>query len=363
MTKSFHVPVIVILALGLAGTIAIGLTGQFTIYNKQGLLSGSFSGLLLLGATEAALLALIALDWRIWRPARIARAKSIEQWLFANVLGTSAPTENNWQKIHGKFSSRDVSIQRTTASGVTAWRWSIRTSSPLQFHLTRLDLSEERRRKSAPPTKADPSLSTEDAEFEERYDWQSAQPEKVLAVLKQDESRGALKRLASLFAQHGKIESEHNGIILSNGELSLLQCPAPEFSHSAYFPDELLLILHDLALVVAAFEGSTSTKVQAAPAAPIEQDDTLSAWIALGCAGALAIVIWMGVTYFLARSSGGLPAAMIGFFVPPVALALWFVVLSGRSTHPETDAAIRRETARIMAEEAPLAKIRFSRES
>jgi hypothetical protein len=359
MTKSFHGPVVIILVLGLAGTVAIGLTGQFNIYNEKGLLSGPFSALLLLGAVEAALLTLIALDWKVWQPGRIARGKQIETWFHSKVLHSDASGEN-WLSASGKFRGRDVSIQRTPASGVTAWRWSVKTSATLQFHLARLDLAEERRRKSLPPAKDDSNLKTDDAEFEERYDWQSAQPNEVLALLKQEDTRAALKRLASLFAQHGKIESEHNGLVVSGGSISLLQCPAPAFQQTAYFSDELLLVLHDLTRVADALEGAASVKAQTpAPPAAAEQDDSLSAWLALGCAGALAIVIWMGFTYFLSRASG-LPAAMIGFFVPPVALALWFVVLSGRSTHPETESAIRREAKRIIGENPDLAGLRFS---
>src|SRR5689334_16371408 len=102
MTKSFHGPVVVVLLLGLTGTVAIGLTGQFTIYNAKGLLTGPFSALLLLGATEAALLTIVALDWKVWLPARLTRGKAIERWLFADVLHSEFAQEN-WQSIHGKF--------------------------------------------------------------------------------------------------------------------------------------------------------------------------------------------------------------------------------------------------------------------
>jgi hypothetical protein len=69
----------------------------------------------------------------------------------------------------------------------------------------------------------------------------------------------------------------------------------------------------------------------------------------------------VAATYGVARFAG-LPAAMVTFFMPAVALAFWFMILSARGSgrDAEIDAAIDREASQEIARHADLAALQFT---
>ena len=340
-----HLLLTLVLLAGIAVTLYIGMTGSFTLFNAKGLLSGPFSFLLLLGATEAAALLLVVLDWRVWKPRGRARAAAIERWLNVDVLGNREAPAANWDALHGSFRGRTVTLRRNTerrGMGMETWRWSAATAFKGTFRAVRTALPAESKKPNTPERSA---YDTGDAEFEERYQWQSDRPAEVVKLLRQPELRGAVKRLASLFALHGAITDANCGIQLERGELVLSQAPAPVFTRSTFSPQELLLILHDLTLVAAVVEGTAppTPEVLATPDASAAGSPLL----AFGCAGVVALAVWLGGTYGVARFIG-LPAAMVAFFMPAVALALWFIAVSTLASgrNPEVEAAIETESRR-----------------
>ncbi len=357
--KSAHPPIIIVLLVGIVVTVYIGVTGSFTLFNAKGLLSGPFSFLLLLGATEGAALLLVVLDWRVWKPRGRARALAIERWLACDVLGNAQAPSADWDALHGSFRGRTVTLRRNAERrgrglGMETWRWSAKTGFKGTFRVVR---TEEAAAKPSASPAADAELSTGDAEFEERYQWQSDRPAEVVKLLRQPELRGAVKRLASLFSLHGTIGAKATdancGIQVERGELVLSQAPAPVFTRSTFSPRELLLILHDLTLTASIFEGAAPPKSE-----PLAADANAaggSPWLAFGCAGILALAVWLGGTYGVARYIG-LPAAMVAFFLPAVALALWFIAVSTLASgrNPEVEAAIETESQREIGSHADL---------
>jgi hypothetical protein len=353
--KSAHIPLLAVLSIGLGVTIYIGVTSTFTLFNAKGLLSGPFSGLLLIGAAEFAALVLVLLDWSVWKPRNRARAAAIERWLAVNVLGNREAPAENWEALHGSFRGRTVTVRRGAQRrglGMEAWRWSAKTGFKGTFRTVRISDADAAK---APAATAETPLSTGDAEFEARYQWQSDRPEEVVKLLKGAEFRAAIKRLASLFSRHGKIADSTCGVTLEQGDVVLLQVPAPVFARANFAADELLLILHDLTLTAAALEGTEPPAAQ-----PLATPPELpgSPWLAFGCAGGVLLLLWLSGTYGAARFVG-LPAAMIVFFMPALALALWFIVLSatGSGRDPEIEAAIEVEARREIAGHMDLAKL------
>lgn len=337
-------------------TIYIGMTGTFTFFNAKGLLSGPFSALLLIAAAESAAVILVLLDWRVWKPRNRARAAAIERWLAVDVLATATPPAPDWEALHGSFRGRAVTLRRGAQRrvlGMEAWRWSAKCNFTGTFRAVRISDAATAKMPATSANADAGALSSGDAEFEARYQWQSDRPEEVVKFLKGDAFRSAVKRLASLFSRHGTIGEASCGVQLEDGEVVMLQVPAPVFTRANFSADELLLILHDLTLVAAVLEGSDVSPAQS-PAAPVESES--SPWLAFGCAGGVLLMAWLSGTYVAARFVG-LPAAMVVFFMPALALALWFIVLSagGTGRDPEIEAAIEAESRREIAGHADLA--------
>jgi hypothetical protein len=348
-----HATLIIILCLSLPITVAIGVTGQFKFFNAQGILSGPFSALLLLGALQLAVLILTLLDWRVWLPRRLEATRAIDRWLSVDVLGNAAPPPDDWPSLTGSFRGCDVTIARTYLLHLKALRWTVKTSAPFDLRLVRLP-QEKATNAPKPDAPTDP-FSSGDAEFDQRYAWQTTQPEKVLPLLKDKSTRMAIKRLASLFAQRGEIAEPDQGLQLRDGQLTLMQAPATTLTPATFNPTEALLILHDLSLLALAFSGKE-------PPLPRKVDPTKEVagsggWFELSCLGVILITLWLGATYLAARYMG-LPAGMITFFVPPVGLAIGMMVLSAGSTprDAEVERTIRTESARICDEFADLSE-------
>ena len=342
-----HVSLLVVLAVGIAVTAYIGFTGHFKLFNEKGLLSGPFSALLLLGAAEMAALALVLLDWRIWAPRAVARERELECWLAADLLGGATPNPG-WETIRGQFRGRAVSIQRSLGAGIGTWRWTMPARFDGSFAIVRLKQ----------PVKAEAGIaevSTGDAEFEARYAWQSDRPATWVALLRDEGMRTAVKRLTSLFALHGRVGDANCGLRLSGNELTLIQIPAPALLRPGFNPDEWLLILHDLSTVAAMLEQAPLAKSEAVSDAA----EPGGAWLALGCLGLFALGAWIGIVYLVAIYAG-LPGAMIAFFMPAVALALWFMFVSARGSgrDPEVDSAIDREAGAEVGRYGDLSLIR-----
>ena len=76
-----------------------------------------------------------------------------------------------------------------------------------------------------------------------------------------------------------------------------------------------------------------------------------------GVWGIVALAAWIGITYLVARYVG-LPGAMVAFFMPAVALALWFMFVSARGSgrDPEMDSAIDREAGGVIGRHADFAE-------
>ncbi len=332
-SRTAHLPMLIVLLIGIAVTIYIGATGQFKFFNEKGLLSGPFSALLLIGAVESAGFLMVLLDWRVWRPRALKRTREIERWLNADLLGNAQPPPENWETLRGQFRAHEVTLQReATRRRIGVWRWSVATRFPGSFSAVR----------STKPVKAGGAteLATGDSDFEERYAWQSDRPTDLTALLRQPEARSAIKRLASLMTLHGAIADSNCGVRVSQKEVTIRQIPAPALSRPGFNPDELLLVLHDLTLLASMLEGAP------APATEVPQASSQSgaSWLALGCAALVGLALWLGLTFLVARYVG-LPAAMVAFFLPAVALAFWFILLSARGSgrEGELDAAIDRE--------------------
>ena len=354
--KSAHVPLIAVLLLGIAITVAIGFTGQFKFFNEKGLLSGPFSALLLIGAAQTAGLLIVTLDWRIWQPRAAGRARVLERWLCCDLLGSASPPPADWETLRGHFRGRAVTVQRAPqrvggGRGVGVWRWSVATNFTGTFSAVRTTAPSA-------PAVVSADLSTGDTEFEERYAWQSDRPGETSELLRKPELRSAVKRLASLFAFHGPIGDANCGLRVAQREIAIRQIPAPVLARPAFNPDELLLMLHDLTLLAALLEGSAAPEIQSAAAAPAASG---GAWLAFGCACLAGLAVWVGATYCVARFAG-LPAAMVAFFLPAVALAFWFMILSARGSgrDADIDAAIDREASQAITRHADLASLQFT---
>ncbi|HYG73892.1 MAG TPA: hypothetical protein VEK08_02665, partial [Planctomycetota bacterium] len=309
---------------------------------------------LLLSASIIALMTLIALDWKVWLPARLERARAFERWLAIDVLGNPAPPPDNWTTLEGKFRGRDISISRSHAYGMRGLRWRAKTKSELDLKVVRLDIAQP-----LPPPGWDPAnpekppepqpFSSGDDDFETLYAWQSHKPDAALPLLKNAEIRASLKRLASLVAQRGVITHADNGITVSGGTLDLLQAPAPDISTGAFQREEALAILHDLTILAGALEGQTPPPESGNAAINVVQGDPLSAWLALGCFGMGAVLLWMGLTWGAAHFVG-LASAMVVFFIPPVLLAFLFMLgqAGGSGRQAELDEFIRKESVELV---------------
>ena len=114
-----------------------------------------------MGAAEAAGLALVLLDWRVWGPRAQRRERELERWLAVELLGGAAPA-TGWEQLRGRFRGRAVAIQRSLGAGVGTWRWTVPAHFEGSFAIVRLKQ----------PVKAETGIaevSTGDAEFEARY--------------------------------------------------------------------------------------------------------------------------------------------------------------------------------------------------
>jgi hypothetical protein len=343
-----HLTLLAILAISIPVSVVIAFTGKFTLLNSQGILSGPFSALLLLGALQLAVLILTLLDWRVWAPRRNEAARAIDRWLAVDVLGNATPPAEDWQSLQGTFRGCEITLARTYLLHIKALRWTVRVDAPFDLRLVRLPQpATDTKTKNAT---APDAFSSGDAEFDQRYAWQTTQPERVLPLLKEDATRLALKRLASLFAQRGEIADVDPGLSLNDGQLTFVQAPATTLTPGTFSAQETLLILHDLSLLALRFSGKdVPAPVEPPPAAVTPDAAGGSEWMALGCLGAFLICVWLGATYLAARYMG-LPAGMITFFVPPVGLAIGMMVLSAGSTprDAEVERTIRSESAAVL---------------
>jgi len=363
MKRIPHKILLLSLALALLAALGVGVSGKFQVFDQKGILSGPFSALLLLSASIAALMIVIALDWKIWMPGRIKRASEFARWLALDVLGNSTPPPADWAVLEGTFRGRDVSIARSAAYGMRGLRWRSRTAAPLDLKVVRLDVAQPPPRRNAapapsvfddddapkpPPTAPEP-FSSGDEDFESLYAWQSRKPAEALALLKNAEIRTSIKRLASLVAQRGVIGHPDNGICVESGAIKLLQAPAPDLSTGAFHREEMLTILHDFTVLGDALEGRTPPPENRNTEIKVAAGDPFSAWLALGCFGGVAVLVWMGLTWAAAHYVG-LATAMIVFFIPPVMLAFLFMLgqAGGSGRQAELDEFIRKESVALI---------------
>jgi hypothetical protein len=348
MPRLPHVPLLAVLGLGLAVTVGIGVSQQFQMFSSKGILSGPFSALVMLGAIEGTLFLLVLLDWRVWKPQREAMQEKIARWLAVDVLGNASAPAAGWQQITGRFRGCDVMIARTAVSGQAGLAWSAKTNSELDLSVVRL---------GTPSATAAGEYSSGDAEFDARYAWQTHEPSRALPLLKDEKARGALKRLATLFAQPGEFSDASAGVRVKGGVVSVMQSPAPTLVPHSFSPQEVLLILQDLTTLAMLLQG---TPLPAAVPPPKKTSEAPEAtqWLALGCAGASALGAWLGGTYLLAHLLG-MAAAMVGFFIPPLALAVWAMVLAagGPARDANIDRTIRTEAAAMVQGSDELAKL------
>lgn len=348
MNRIPHLPLVIILSLALLAAVGVGVSGQFQVVDAKGVLAGPFSALLLLDASIGALLVVILLDWKVWQPRRARRARDLQRWLAQDVLGAAEWTEG--AAYSGTFRGRDISLTRVQSYGMRGLRWSAKTAA-------KLDLTVARQEMPTPPSAVN-EFSTGDDDFEALYAWQTAAPGEALPILKNDACRTAIKRLASLIAQRGKIGASDTGVSIRGGEITLLQAPAPDLAAGALQSNEALMILHDLSVLAACVEGAPVPTEISAPEINVKPGDPLSAWLALGCFGIGAIVAWMGLTWAAAHFAG-LGSAMIVFFLPPVLLAFLFMLgnAGGSGRQAELDEFIRKESAAIVKRYADLAAL------
>jgi len=334
----------------------IGLSGKFQAYNSQGLLTGPFSALLLLTAAVLALLLLVLVDWKVWTPQRREKSIAIARWLAKDVLGgtdAQTPALQMWSTLSGKFDGYEVSLARVRTFRLGAVRWSLLVPGPANFpQLTVL------RPLVSPNSSAQlaDKYSTGDAEFDQKYLWQSAQPDEALVILQNERARKSLKRLATFFAQRGNVFAGDFGVKIGGGAITLLQAPAPWLRPGTFNAGEVLLILHDLTTLADVL--TQRERPPREPAAQESADSGGSPWLALGCAALIGVVLWLGMTALLAHW-GGMSAAMIGFFIPPLMLAFVFMTVSagGSGREPEIDDAIRNEAANVLRERPELGKL------
>jgi len=348
MNRIPHLPLVILLSIALLAAVAVGVSGHYQVVDAKGVLAGPFSALLLLGASVAALLLVIILDWKVWLPQRAQRSRDFQHWLAQDVLG--AQHTDGAATYAGKFRGRAVSLTRIQSYGMRGLRWSAKTAS-------KLDLLIARQEMPAPPMPNN-EFSTGDEDFEALYAWQTTTPVEALPILKNDACRAALKRLASLVAQRGKVGKPDVGVSIRGGEISMLQAPAPDLSTGAFQAGEALMILHDLSVLTACLEGEPVPAEASAPEVNVKPGDPLSAWLAVGCAGMGGVVAWMGVTWAAAHFAG-LAMAMIVFFLPPVLLAFLFMLgnAGGSGRQAELDEFIRKESAEIVKRYADLTSL------
>lgn len=343
--------VLSILFIALLVIVAIACSGHFQMYNIQGILSGPFSALLLLGAIVSAAFLLVLLDWKIWYPQRIARAAAFARWL-SNLFGDPSANSVQWQTVRGKFENRNVTLSRV-AGGVN---WSVESAFTVEFSVVRLPGKTR--------TKSDGGeFATGDADFDECYQWQSAQPVEALPLLKNAEVQGVLKRLATLIAQRGNIAETQNGVRAAGGRIGVTQAPAPWLRGTESAADEVLFILSDLCALAARLEGrvdpvATSQTANNADSNRAGVPNSL-AWWGIACAGLLVIALWLSGTWVLARLIG-MSAAMLGFFIPPLMLALLFMYSSANSTgrDPELEDYIKKEARELLRKRSDLQALR-----
>ncbi len=107
--------------------------------------------------------------------------------------------------------------------------------------------------------------------------------------------------------------------------------------------------MHDLTLLSRVLAGEAPPQPIATAVVPASPDAP-GEWIALGILGAAALAFWLGGTYLLACFFG-MPAGMLGFFIPPVALAVWSMAVSAGNAarEPEIERAIRNEAAQLLS--------------
>jgi hypothetical protein len=356
MNRIPHFPLVILLSIALLAAFGVGVSGKFQVVDAKGVLAGPFSALLLLSASIAALLLVILLDWKVWQPRRAQRAREFQRWLTVDVLNcsndfsrsVSEETTKVVTTISGTFRERGISITRVQSYGARGLRWCAKTASKLELIVARQEMP-------TPPAPAN-EFSTGDEDFEALYAWQTALPADALPFLKNDACRAAIKRLASLVAQRGKIGKSDIGLSIRGGEITLLQAPAPDLAAGAFRADEALMILHDLSVLAACLEGAPVPGEASAPAVNVKPGDPLSAWLAVGCVGMGAVVGWMGLTWAAAHFAG-LGTAMVVFFLPPVLLAFLFMLgnAGGSGRQAELDEFISKESAEIVKRYADLA--------
>jgi hypothetical protein len=149
------------------------------------------------------------------------------------------------------------------------------------------------------------------------------------------------------------------GVRLERGKVTLLQGPAPLGLGKNVEPAEILLLLHDLSLLSAAAAGQALPPLQPVAAGQLsdarEASAASGASLALGCGLFFVLIAWLGGTYVLARTLG-MAAAMVAFFVPPLALAIWAIMIAvgGPAREVKVERAIREEAAGVLALHAEL---------
>jgi len=300
---------------------------------------------------------IIALDWRIWQPARRAKALAFERWLAMDVLQNSEPPQENWKQLNGRFRGREVTVSRAMIRGMRAMEWTAKTVSSFDLRVVRLEMP--RPPETLENNKAAQEYSSGDEDFESLYAWQTHKPLEVLPVLKDARARGAIKRLASLYAQRGNVSDPELGINIAAGSISVLQTPAPDLLSGSYSPEEALLVLSDLATLADCLEGKPGPSVETAPKVQESAGDPLSAWLGVGCFGMLAIVSWMGATWAVAHYLGLAPA-MVVFFIPAVLLAFLFLLgNAGSSGRPaEIEEVIQKQASDMLAQNEEMKALR-----
>lgn len=341
MQRLHHPSVLILLSIGLVATVAIGSSGHYHFYSKQGILSGPFSAILLLGAGECALFLIVLLDWKVWLPRRKALEEAVNRWMAVSVLGNSMPPDPGWKELKGRFRGHDITITRSSCSPRSGLKWSARTAANVSVRIIRLldDSSIE---------PADPAFFTGDPHFDKFYAWQTPFPEKVLPLLKDNIFRTSLKRLAGLYATRGRVSDSQAGVNVQSGTIDIVQKLGPALQPGSFSANEILSILHDLSIFASHLEHpNNQTEAEYAnPTIPLFPGS--SNWIKMIALALVILSLWFVGMYFAACLLG-MPAAMVAFFIPLMVLAFWFMRSAGGSgREPELDDAIRKEAREIV---------------
>jgi hypothetical protein len=144
---------------------------------------------------------------------------------------------------------------------------------------------------------------------------------------------------------------------VKGGVISVMQSPAPTLVPHSFSAQEVLLILQDLTTLAMLLQGTPLPPAVPPTNKPADAPGATQ-WLALGCAGIGALGAWLGGTYLLAQFLG-MAAAMVGFFIPPLALAVWAMVLAagGPARDANIDRTIRTEAAAMVRSNDELSKL------